>query len=272
MLNFQFIYQRWLQIFVGGAALFFATEQVLKFTGNPNFFPTVILLGAFVVPVAFVAYFYGQERVMDKEMHREAPLVLVSLTILLGGTLGLIVAGLIEYGTLKNLTIPGLFAVGLIEEAAKLLFPLAIYLRGRYRSEADGLLFGIASGMGFAALETMGYGLVALIQSQGNVGILEEVLLIRGLLSPVGHAAWTGLICAVLWRGRKRSGRLFNPSVIGVFALAVVLHALWDISGSATLAVITYVGYVAIGAISLTLLIRALGQSRREALTSAGKT
>jgi len=62
----------------------------------------------------------------------------------------------------------------------------------------------IAAGMGFAALETMGYGLVSFMQSRGDILILQQVLLIRGLLSPAGHAAWTGFVCAVLWRERER--------------------------------------------------------------------
>jgi protease PrsW len=52
--------------------------------------------------------------------------------------------------------------------------------------------------MGFAALETMGYGFVTLLASRGNLALLEEALLARGLASPAGHAAWTGLVCAVL--------------------------------------------------------------------------
>ncbi len=261
--SLRFVSRQWFQLFVGGALLFFGAEQALKFTNNPNLVPTVLLLGAFVVPVAFVAFFYGQERAVDKLSQVEAPLITAVYCFFVGGVIGVITAGFLEYETLSKLTIPSLFIVGLIEEGAKLIFPVAIYIRARYRSEADGLLFGVASGMGFAALETMGYGLVALIKSQGNMGTLEEVLLIRGLLSPVGHAAWTGLICAALWRQRERTGRLFNPSVIWIFVLAVVLHALWDIAGSSQLTFIAYPGYVVIGGISLTLLIRRLREARR---------
>jgi RsiW-degrading membrane proteinase PrsW (M82 family) len=262
-LSLRFIKSEWFRIFVIGTVLFFAAEQALKFTGNPEFVPTVLILGAFVVPVSFVAFFYGQERNVDKLAHAEAPLRVVVVCFVVGGAVGVITAGLVEYETLTKLTIPNLFVVGAIEESAKLIFPIAIYLRSRYRSEADGLLFGVASGMGFAALETMGYGLTYLMKSGGNVGVLEEILLIRGLLSPVGHAAWTGLICATLWRQRARTGKLFNPGVIWVFVLAVVLHALWDIAGSYQQASISYTGYVIIGGISLTLLILKLREAKR---------
>ena len=261
--SLRFIKSQWFRIFVGGTLLFFAVEQTLKFTGNPKFIPIVLVLGAFVVPVSFVAFFYGQERAIDKLVQVEAPLRIVVACFFVGGVIGVITAGFVEYETLSRLTISSLFIVGLIEESAKLIFPVIIYLRSSYRSEADGLLFGVASGMGFAALETMGYGLTSLMQSKGNVGILEETLLIRGLLSPVGHAAWTGLICATLWRQRERTGKLFNPSVIWVFVLAVVLHALWDIAGFSQQAFISYPGYVIIGGVSLMLLIRKLREARR---------
>jgi RsiW-degrading membrane proteinase PrsW (M82 family) len=261
--SLRFIKSEWFRIFVVGILLFFAAEQALKLTGNPKFVPTVLILGAFVVPVSFVAFFYGQERAIDKLVQVEAPLRIVVVCFSVGGFIGVITAGLMEYETLTKLTISNLFIVGLIEESAKLIFPVAIYLRSHYRSEADGLLFGVASGMGFAALEAMGYGLTSLMQSQGNVGILEETLLIRGLLSPVCHAAWTGLICATLWLQHERTGKLFNPSVIWVFVLAVVLHALWDIAGFFQRVFISYPGYVIIGGVSLMLLIRKLREARR---------
>ncbi len=260
---FKFTQRRWFQVVIAGGALFFGAEQALKYTGDPNFFPTVILLGALVVPVAFVSYFYGQERRLDIKTHVENPLILAALCFIVGGAIGVIIAGILEYATLVKLGIGGLLGVAVIEEAAKLIFPVAIFIRGHYRSEIDGLLFGTASGMGFAALETMGYGLVALIQSGGSVGTLEEVLLIRGLLSPVGHAAWTGLICATLWHRREQTNKNFHPAVIGAFAVAVVLHASWDLAGSSNQVFIAYGGYAVIGIISLTLLIRRLREARR---------
>jgi len=258
-----FVNQRWFQVLVIGAILFFGTEQALKFTNNINFVPTVILLGAFLVPVTMVTYFYGQEQALDKTSHSGIPLSLVATSFLAGGVIGSVFAGFLEYTTLRSSSILILFVVGLIEETAKLIFPVIIFIRGRYRSEADGLLFGVSCGMGFAALETMGYGLVSLLQTQGNMGTLQEVLLIRGLLSPVGHAAWTGLVCAVLWRQRAKTGKILQPVVFGVFLLAVVLHALWDISGTSHSVTVNYLGYSAVGLVSLILLVLRLRDARK---------
>jgi RsiW-degrading membrane proteinase PrsW (M82 family) len=262
-------FKPWLQILVIGTLLFIAVSQALRITDNPNFFPTVIMLGAFIVPIAFIAYFY------EHVQHREISTALLTTCFIVGGVIGSVTAGLLEYQTLQQLNIGGLLGVGVIEESAKLIFPIIMFVRWRYQHEADGLLFGIAAGMGFAALETMGYGLVTFIQSKGDIGTLEQVLIIRGFLSPAGHAAWTGFVCAVLWREREKKGHIsINWGVIGAFLLAIVLHVLWDTvnslggAGVAGYALII-IGNIAIAAISLTMVIRRYRESRRR-LAAAG--
>jgi len=252
---FRFVRLRWFQVFCGGLVLFAGAEEALRITSNLNLVPTVMLLGAFLVPVSYVTYFSSRESVVDKGTH-VLPVTLVANCFLVGGATGIIAAGLVEYTTLKHASLASLIGVGTIEEAAKLIIPIVLYIGARYRSEADGLLLGVASGMGFAALETMGYGLTALIRSQGSVGTLEQVLLVRGLLSPVGHAAWTGLVCSTLWRVRLKTGKLFNPVVLVAFALAISLHTLWDLVGFSNIAAVTYVGYTIVGTISLVLLMQ----------------
>lgn len=213
---------RWLQIFVSGLVLLYLLERVLVGTANPIYFPSVIMLGAFLVPVSFTAYLYSR-------IDWEVPFPAIAVCFLWGGAVGTIVAGSLEYGVLRNLGVFALIGVGLIEEGAKLIFPLFFYFLGRYRSEAAGIVLGVAAAMGFAALETMGYGFVTLLQSRGNLAALDEILLVRGLMSPAGHAAWTGLVCAALWHERLKVGHItINARVVGAFAVAVGLHALWD--------------------------------------------
>lgn len=248
----------WLVLLIVGLVLFFGAEQVLKYTGNRGFIPAIIFVGAFLVPVVFVTYSYEYEHISMKGL----PVGTVAACFLWGGALGVLIAAVLEFQVLRQLGVVQLFGVGIIEESAKLIWPLAIYLRGRFRAEADGVLFGIAAGMGFAALETMGYGFSALLRSQGNVGVLEETLFIRGLLSPAGHAAWTGLVCAVLWRQRENKGhRVINAAVIGAFLLAIGLHAVWDIVNSFSTDAIAALGSLVIAVLSLTLLIRRMRES-----------
>jgi RsiW-degrading membrane proteinase PrsW (M82 family) len=159
--------------------------------------------------------------------------------------------------------------IGLIEESAKLIVPLIFYFVGRYRSEAAGIVLGVATAAGFAGLETMGYGFVSLLSSKGNLGVLDAVLLGRGLTSPAGHMAWTGLVCAVLWRERLRVGHAtLNWRVLGAFLTAAVLHALWDTFASVKSA--TFVELLSVellsllvALVSLVLLLRRVREARR---------
>lgn len=211
----------WLRALVVGAAIYALVSVVAERTQNVHLLPAVLVLGALLIPVTFVVYVFERLSV--------DPAVLPTLAVCFwaGGSIGLAAAGFLEYETLRDLGTLPMLAVGVIEESVKVAVPLWLLLGGRFRQPGAGLLFGVASGMGFAALETMGYGLVALIQSHGQIGPTEQVLLLRGLLSPVGHAAWTGLVCAALWR-RPLSWRL----VAAAFATAVALHTLWDSTDS----------------------------------------
>jgi RsiW-degrading membrane proteinase PrsW (M82 family) len=199
--------RRWFQIFVSGLILLYLVERTLVATSNPNYVPSVILLGAFLVPITFVTYLY--ERLPD----REILLPQVAICFICGGVLGTVVAGTLEYDVMRALGFLPKLGIGLIEESTKLIVPLIFYFAGRYRSEAAGIVLDVVNAAGFAGLETMGYGFVSLLTSKDNLGVLDEVLLVRGLTSPAGHMAWTGLVCAVLWR--ETQGGACNPRLAG---------------------------------------------------------
>jgi protease PrsW len=255
--------RRWFQIFVSGLILLYLVERTLVATSNPHYVPSVILLGGFLVPVTFLTYLY--ERLPDWDV----PLPPLAICFLWGGVLGTVVAGTLEYDVVRALGFLPKLGIGLIEESAKLIVPLVFYFQGRYRSEAAGIVLGVATAAGFAGLETMGYGFVSLLSSKGNLGILDEILLVRGLTSPAGHLSWTGLVCAVLWRERINAGHpTLNRAVVGAFVTAVILHALWDTFSSEKSA--TFVGFLdvelvslLVALVSLILLLRRVREARR---------
>jgi protease PrsW len=248
---------------LSGIVLLFLVERTLIATSNPNYAPSVILLGAFLVPITFVTYLY--ERLPSWDVSLPA----LAVCFLWGGVLGTVIAGTLEYDVARSLGFLPKLAIGLIEESAKMIVPLGFYFFGRYRSEAAGIVLGVATAAGFAALETMGYGFVSLLGSKGNLGVLDEVLLVRGLSSPAGHMSWTGLVCAVLWRERVKAGHAtVNWRVVGAFLAAVVLHALWDTFAgiqSSTFMEFLSVEFLSllVALVSLTLLIRRVREARR---------
>jgi RsiW-degrading membrane proteinase PrsW (M82 family) len=218
----------WLPVLVVGGVLYELVRETLQFTRDPVFVPTLILLGAAVVPVAFVAFISGRRLSFGVGGWT------VGLTALLGGIVGVLVAGVLEFETLRSFGALPVVVVGLIEELAKLLVPAAAVLLFRSnRQPADGLLLGVACGAGFAVLETMGYALVALVRSGGDLTLVNSLLLDRGLLSPAAHMAWTGLAAAALWRAATEHWRA--RAVVrfgGVYLLVAALHAGWDSTGS----------------------------------------
>jgi hypothetical protein len=50
--------RRWFQILVSGLVLLYLLERTLLATQGLNYVPSVLLLGAFLLPVAFVTYLY----------------------------------------------------------------------------------------------------------------------------------------------------------------------------------------------------------------------
>lgn len=232
----------WALVLALGVVLFLADQQAMVQTRNPNFIPSVILLGSAVVPAAFLAFVYS------RRLDYDVPVGFVVIAALVAGVVGTAIAGFLEYHALKRIGFLPLVGIGLAEEAAKLAVPVAVLFAFRYRRPSDGLLLGVASGAGFAAFETMGYALMDLVRTQGNVSSLENLLVVRGLMSPAAHMAWTGIAAAALWDAAAlRWSRAGIASFLGAFVLAVTLHSLWD--GVATLP-----AYALIGIISLVAL------------------
>ena len=231
----------WIAVLVVGVALFLAVERTLVATQNPNFVPSAILIGAAIVPAAFLTFVYGRRLPYDVS----PPVVLTAA--FLGGIIGTVVAGTLEFDAQRDLGFLPMVGVGLIEETSKLIIPLAVLIFfARYRKQADGLLIGVAAGAGFAALETMGYAFVTLIQSKGSITDTVDVLLLRGIMSPAGHMAWTGITAAALYAAAEAgwSGRRVG-AFLGAFVLAVALHTAWDsqtsLIGTAIVAVVSLV-------------------------------
>jgi RsiW-degrading membrane proteinase PrsW (M82 family) len=243
----------WIPVLVVGFVLYGAVERTMIRTGNPNFVPSLILLGALTVPVAFVVLIHGRAAVWTVG----APVLMTAAVF--GGVIGTVTAGSVEFDTLRRLGVLPTFGVGLIEEASKLVVPLALLMLGpRVAGRANGLMIGVTVGMAFAALETMGYAFVALLQTSGDLASVDQVLLVRGLLSPAGHAAWTGLACASLYRKPVEPGYPWWR-VLATFLLVVVLHGLWDSRGGVW-------WYAVLSAVSLGLLaleVRHLPTSRQ---------
>ena len=190
----------WLKVLATAAVFYVLLLAALLLTGNSNLFPTLVMVGSFMVPVAYVAFFYERRHLS------RLTLSTISLAFLYGGLLGLIAASFLEPFFIRQLDLGAILKIGLIEEFAKILGVLVIARHRRHDSEMDGLILGAAAGMGFAALESNGYAFTAFLKSNGSISATVVVTLIRGLLSPLGHGTWTAILASVLFR-ESRNGR-----------------------------------------------------------------
>lgn len=212
----------WLRVLVTATIFYILLLIVLLLTGNSNLFPTVAMVGNFMVPVAYVAFIYERKNLSRLRMPT------VSLAFLYGGLVGILAASFLEPFFITELNIGAILKIGLIEEFAKILGVLVIARHMRHDSEMDGLILGAASGMGFAALESNGYAFTSFLESNGSMSAVVAVTLIRGLFSPLGHGTWTAILGSILFRESRCCNFRINMNVIGAYLLVSILHAMWN--------------------------------------------
>lgn len=212
----------WLRVLVTATIFYILLLIVLLLTGNSNLFPTVAMVGNFMVPVAYVAFIYERKNLSRLRMPT------VSLAFLYGGLVGILAASFLEPFFITELNVGAILKIGLIEEFAKILGVLVIARHMRHDSEMDGLILGAASGMGFAALESNGYAFTAFLESNGSMSAVVAVTLIRGIFSPLGHGTWTAILGSVLFRESRCCNFRINMNVIGAYLLVSFLHAMWN--------------------------------------------
>lgn len=212
----------WLRVFIIGLLLFFTGVVVLMLTQNPNLFPTVVIIGNFLAPVMYIAFFYERRHLSRLSLPTTA------LSFFYGGVLGVFASAILEPIFIRQLDITTVFTVGIIEEFAKILGVLVIARHWQQNEEMDGLILGAAAGMGFAALESTGYAFSAFLISGGSLSTVVGITLLRGILSPVGHGTWTAILASVLFRESGEKHFHINWKVLGTYCAVVILHGLWD--------------------------------------------
>ncbi|WP_292376189.1 MULTISPECIES: PrsW family intramembrane metalloprotease [unclassified Methanosarcina] len=242
----------WLKALTTAAVFYILLLVALLLTKNSNLFPSLAMVGSFMVPVAYVAFIYERKHLSRLTMPT------VSLTFIYGGLLGIIAAALVEPIFVRQLDLGAILKIGFIEEFAKILGVLVIARHRRHDSEMDGLILGAAAGMGFAALESNGYAFTVFLKSNGSLSLVVVVTLIRGLLSPLGHGTWTAILASVLFRESRNGHFLINLQVIEAYLLVSILHAMWDGTALVLTAIFNLVGLLisdgVIGLIGLAIL------------------
>jgi RsiW-degrading membrane proteinase PrsW (M82 family) len=210
----------WWRILLGALAACGLLKLVAGEFDNPLAVPGTVVVGAFVVPMAVVVFFF------EMNVLRNVSWFQVSKMTLLGGALSLVVVMFLFLaipGSGTGDLLPALLT-GVLEEAAKALALVIVLRSPRWRWQLNGLLFGAAVGAGFAGFESAGYAM--------RYENMNSVLFWRSLLAPGGHVIWTAMVGAALWQVRGARDfqwdMLWHGSVLRRWSVAVVLHGLWD--------------------------------------------
>lgn len=252
----------WLLALVLGVLAYVATFVLMLLTGNPMMLPTVLLVGAAAIPLTVL---------LLAQSSRVGPLVptrIVLVTAALGGLFAICAAGLEESIAGLLFGRASILLVGIIEESAKLVVPLLVLALAHRVTRGGGIVIGIAAGTGFAVLETMGYGFAALLARDGGLGALDATLILRGILVPAGHVAWTGAICAALWYLVETSHKVRGViALVAAYAGAIILHTAWDATASGALHLL--IGVISVGAL-LWLIVAAHRRFVRRVAPAAG--
>ena len=176
-----------------------------------------IVFFAYAPALAILWYFYHADK------YEPEPKRYVLGTFVLGGTLSVGIAFFLESfltlgGAIQPLLPASAFYValvaGIVEEPAKALAIRWPYKAGQMDGIMDGLVYGTAAGLGFAATENFMYGL----------GWGLGVTVARAFLTPLAHATWSAVVGVAY--GLKAEGKV--DSIWSYFLLATFLHFIWD--------------------------------------------
>lgn len=248
--------QRYWWLLIGGALLFGLLSLLSVQTNAPLLVYAALFVGSFLAPVVYVMY------LAESHLLPESPINL-GVTFVLAAALGIPLAIFLETQLgARHGALGSSFLVGIIEEGAKVLGVVWLLGRSRSRFQMDGVVYGAAAGMGFAAFENMLYGRSAIF----DVSLLLSTLWWRTLLGPFGHGTWTAIICAVLWRQKEGGGLSVGLPVLAAFGFSVLLHTLWDwqpLQGALQLGWLLMLGVV-----GLVVLKELLDRATQEAVRS----
>jgi protease PrsW len=253
---------RYWKLLIGGAALFALASLITIQSAQPLAIMAALVLGAFLVPIVYVVY------LVESDILATRPGAVIA-TFGLAALLGIPVSGILQVVMgLDPEHASGALGIAVMEEVLKLLGVVWLLGRSSARFRMDGVVFGAAAGMGFAAFETVLFGLAFIDEA----GVLLQTLGLRSLLAPLGHGTWTAIVCATIWGERSR-GRLISAPVIGALGMAIALHAIWDWQPIGALfpayaLAANLVWFLAIGAAGILVLRALVHHATTEELTS----
>lgn len=173
-----------------------------------------ILTGAVLVPVLYLVYLY------EAQVYRDEPIRVLGLTVVAGAALGCVVlliarvlipsSSPLEVTRATGVLIAATVLLPIVEEIVKPLPALTLRSTPSFNETVDGLVFGIAAGLGFAAAQTIinFSRIIGYERLHTSAGDWLWPVLGAAVLTPLMQASCTGAVTASLWRRGRQGGRL----------------------------------------------------------------
>ena len=183
------IWKRFLTMGIGAC---FVLGLLVNF-GNTSLHPLYAIAMAALLPTTMCVFLGELSR------HTGPGWGLMAGTFVIGGIISIGLTLIVD--VVSGITNP-VFA-GLVEEPCKGLIVLVLFFGlKQYRSPLSGIAFGAAVGAGFASFETFTYA-----YRLGGGMPSTAILLLRGILSPLTHTAWTSAFGGAVWSIRAADDR-----------------------------------------------------------------
>ena len=191
-----------------------------------------ILVAILLVPVLYLIYLY------EAQVYRDEPATVLGFTLGGGAVAGLVLTLIVRAlynpfpavgNPLRGASISGgtLLFLGLlvpvVQEVVKPLPALFLPRRADFPETVDGLVFGIAAGLGFSVAESLVAFSSALTTLPVHLAPGNWIydLITLAIFQPLLQGTATGMVVAAVWRYRR--GRLAGREIGGI-AMAVIAH------------------------------------------------
>lgn len=229
------------RVFLSLAVMLILVYIISSFGGILSL-PTLMFLGAFIVPFTLIVLFF------ELNVYRDISIFSIIKMFGIGGALAviftLILHDLIGYN--KGLDYVGALLTGVVEESAKLAVIIMLLIRRKNKTICGGILTGAAIGGGFASIESAGYAFLGMFLNMGgyptiiysseflSVSLMQmlDVLFLRCILAPGGHVIWAAIEGAAAVILLKRKNYLKGA---GLILFCTMLHSIWNMPFSAKL-------------------------------------
>ena len=216
----------WSRVLAGLGAAFLMSMICLETFLNPNTLPGIIVLGSFMVPVAVLVFFF------ELNTPKNISFYMVLKIFLVGGCASLLFTlFLFEIAPDTESAYVWAIIIGIVEEMGKAGIVYAFIQREKdAKYHINGMLIGAAVGAGFAAFESAGYALNYLLEY--GYETMMDVIFLRAVLAPGGHVVWAAMsgyaIMIAKNDGPLEASILLQKSFLKIFAVPVIMHAIWD--------------------------------------------